>query len=564
MKKIYDIVSMAILLFCTAACSDSYLELSPESSVSDEVIFENADAAQYAVNGLGRIMSTQYLDTQGYNGEGTVYAYQGEYPGDVIQKGSYTGWQNLAKGNYFTSSTNSNIHVTWYYYYKLIRNANQILDNCKTGLANVAEQRKWDYIKAQALVYRAYSYTMLSQLYSRRWTDADGLQRGLVLRTTVNNDEMPCSTMAETFELIYHDLDEAISLFTSCGYDRPVDVDKRWMANLDVAHAVYSRAALIRNDWQTVITHSQEARRNYSIMTPDEYKAGFNTANQEWIWEVFEDDTQPVHYYSFYNYMSASCLGSASRTYPPCISKQIVDPIDPADKRLAIYAIPTPEEVEATQSRRYAGNQIQPQKTVAVLKGRRWVADYEDGLQKIYYKENIIATIYAMADWFSPADIEAPTLEYVCFHNRKDYKLMKISEIPPVIFSEVMRDVDLAVSVAHAGSVDPETSHSTIEMRSVLVELTMPLFHFKNVTIKGSFAHIEGKLGKYNIHLGSGVIHQEGGAQIAVLPVHSQNRGRLFLPFVDEDPKTAEILTKIIFFAEDDKIKDPSILNQIK
>lgn len=198
MKKIYNIVSMAILLFCTAACSDSYLELSPESSVSDEVIFENADAAQYAVNGLGRIMSTQYLDTQGYNGEGTVYAYQGEYPGDVIQKGSYTGWQNLAKGNYFTSSTNSNIHVTWYYYYKLIRNANQILDNCKTGLANVAEQRKWDYIKAQALVYRAYSYTMLSQLYSRRWTDADGLQRGLVLRTTVNNDEMPCSTMAET------------------------------------------------------------------------------------------------------------------------------------------------------------------------------------------------------------------------------------------------------------------------------------------------------------------------------------------------------------------------------
>ena len=226
--------------------------------------------------------------------------------------------------------------------------------------------------------------------------------------------------------------------------------------------------------------------------------------------------------------------------------------------------VPTSEEAEATQSRRYAGNQIQPQKTIAVLKGRRWVADYEDGLQKIYYKENIIANIYAMADWFSPADIEAPTLEYVCFYNRKDYKPMKISEIPPVVFSEVMRDVDLAVSVAHAGSVDPETSHSTIEMRSVLVELTMPLFHFKNVTIKGSFAHIEGKLGKYNIHLGSGVIHQEGGAQIAVLPVHSQNRGRLFLPFVDEDPKTAEILTKIIFFAEDDKIKDPSILNQIK
>lgn len=97
--------------------------------------------------------------------------------------------------------------------------------------------------------------------------------------------------------------------------------------------------------------------------------------------------------------------------------------------------VPTSEEAEATQSRRYAGNQIQPQKTIAVLKGRRWVADYEDGLQKIYYKENIIANIYAMADWFSPADTEAPTLEYVCFYNRKDYKPMKISEIPPVVFS---------------------------------------------------------------------------------------------------------------------------------
>lgn len=226
--------------------------------------------------------------------------------------------------------------------------------------------------------------------------------------------------------------------------------------------------------------------------------------------------------------------------------------------------VPTPEEKDAKLSLRYAGNQIQPKKTIAVLKGRRWVADYENGLQKIYYKENIIATIYAMADWFSPADIEAPTLEYVCFHNRKDYSLMKISEIPPLIFSEVMRDVDLAVSAAHAGSVDPDTSHSTIEMRSVLVEMSMPLFHLDNVKVKGNFAHIEGKLGNYNIHLGSGVIHQEGGAQIAVLPVHSQNRGRLFLPFVDEDPKTAEILTKIIFFAEDDKIKDPSILNQIK
>jgi len=51
---------------------------------------------------------------------------------------------------------------------------------------------------------------------------------------------------------------------------------------------------------------------------------------------------------------------------------------------------------------------------------------------------------------------------------------------------------------------------------------------------------------------------------INVLPVHSQRRGRIFLPFVDDDPKTAEVLTKILFFAEDEKIKDPYILEQIQ
>ena len=51
---------------------------------------------------------------------------------------------------------------------------------------------------------------------------------------------------------------------------------------------------------------------------------------------------------------------------------------------------------------------------------------------------------------------------------------------------------------------------------------------------------------------------------VFVVPVHSQHRGRIFLPFVDDDPKTAEILSKILLFAEDDRIKDPGILSQIR
>ena len=184
-------------------------------------------------------------------------------------------------------------------------------------------------------------------------------------------------------------------------------------------------------------------------------------------------------------------------------------------------------------------------------------------MQKVYYKENLIATIYALADWFSPSDIEAPTLEWVAFYDRKTFKEKPISEIPDIICSEVMRDVDLAVSVAHAGEIDPEMSHSTIEMRKAIAEFVIPMFKLKNVTFTDSHALIKGERGNYNVHLGSGVIHQEGGPMINVLPVHSQQRGRIFLPFVDDDPKTAEVLSKIIFFAEDQKNKDPYILEQL-
>ncbi len=51
---------------------------------------------------------------------------------------------------------------------------------------------------------------------------------------------------------------------------------------------------------------------------------------------------------------------------------------------------------------------------------------------------------------------------------------------------------------------------------------------------------------------------------INVLPVHSQHRGKVFLPFIDDDPKTAEILSKILLLAEDNKIKDPYILEQLR
>lgn len=245
-----------------------------------------------------------------------------------------------------------------------------------------------------------------------------------------------------------------------------------------------------------------------------------------------------------------------------CFDNKLVQPFKQIFRELYL---PTEDELKhKTISRRYAGHQVQPKKTVALLKTRSWTVDYEDGLQRVYHKEGLIAKMYAMADWFSPADVESPTLETIEFVDRKNGKAVAFDQIDPRVFSEVMRDIDLVVSVAHAGGVDPEASHSTIEMRAAIVHESSRLFRLKNVAIKKRHVYINGQLGDYTVHLGSAICHKIPGRYLSILPVHSQHRGRIFLPFVDEDPKSSEVMSKVLLLSKDDKIQDPTILRQIK
>lgn len=229
-----------------------------------------------------------------------------------------------------------------------------------------------------------------------------------------------------------------------------------------------------------------------------------------------------------------------------------------------LYRLNADEKAAGTESRRYAGHQVQPKKTLALLKNRMWTVHYEEGLQKVYHKENIIAKIYAMADWFSPSDVENPTIETVEFFTRNTHERILLSDVPTIIFSETMRDVDLVVSVAHVGGVDPEASLTTMEMRAAILMESLRLMKLNNVRIEGNFALIKGNLGEYAVHLGSAIAYKQASGSLHILPVHSQHRGKLFLPFLDEDPKTAEILSKVIMLADDKKIKDPSVLEQLK
>ncbi len=226
--------------------------------------------------------------------------------------------------------------------------------------------------------------------------------------------------------------------------------------------------------------------------------------------------------------------------------------------------VPIPDEADKNESRRYSGYQIQVRQTLATLRSRGWVADYEEGLRKVFHKQGVVVTLYARADWFSPSDAEAPAIEYVCFNRTRGTEKLRIADIDPVLYSEVMRDVDLAVSIAFVGGVDPETGQSTRELRAAIVRCTAEMLKLNNVRVDGNFAFIEGTLADYTVHLGSGNVRQQGGKEIPIIPVHGSQRGKLYLPFVDEDPKSVEIVSKVVLLAEDQKLKDPTILQWIE
>ncbi len=213
---------------------------------------------------------------------------------------------------------------------------------------------------------------------------------------------------------------------------------------------------------------------------------------------------------------------------------------------------------------RYAGQQVQPRQALALFGVRGWVARPEEGVQRTFHNERVTVHVEFEEGFYTPAEIDGLTLAGVSFDRSGKYEPVAIADVPPRLFSEVMRDLDLVVSVAHRGGVDPEASQSTVEMRAALLRETCELLSMSNVRFENSRAIIIGELGEYALHLGSGVIHKLPGGTIWVIPVHSQYRGRIFLPFADDDPKTAEVISKALLLARDREIQDPAILAQIR
>jgi hypothetical protein len=170
--------------------------------------------------------------------------------------------------------------------------------------------------------------------------------------------------------------------------------------------------------------------------------------------------------------------------------------------------------------------------------------------------------------------------------NRDENHPVELEEIPPLVFSEVMRDVDLFVGVASLGN-DPNwadggpegryrdywQSYSFGELgatagtrKDVLEQLVPRLKIADRCTFSDKFLIVRGDIRTYRIHLGSGNILMEPNDEyLCIVPKQSVARGSdaIFLPF-EGDAMLSIILSKAMLLADDKRIKDSTIVSQIQ
>lgn len=163
---------------------------------------------------------------------------------------------------------------------------------------------------------------------------------------------------------------------------------------------------------------------------------------------------------------------------------------------------------------------------------------------------------------------------------------LPLTEIPPLVLSEVLRDVDLFVGVASVGN-DPtwqdggpggrfreywtsygfgELNQSAETRRALLERLVPRLAIAGRCTIEGRFLHVKGELRTYKIHLGSGnILMTPNDEYLCIVPKSSAGTGAQtgYLPF-EGDRTLAVVLSKALMLAKDTEITDPTILSQIR
>ncbi|MCS2471631.1 RagB/SusD family nutrient uptake outer membrane protein [Bacteroides uniformis] len=341
MKKIINKLFAGSLLagmMLVSSCAGDYLDTAPTDSTGATDAVGTTANAMKALNGIAKIMTTQHsYFGGGFAGENNIMIQYESYPSENYNYNYYaSGWSPIFNQEFHTRTNSIYDAYAWYYYYTIAGNANTILANIDNAEGTEAER---NFVKASALTFRAYAFEKLVHYYCWRWQDSNnGASQGIVLRLDESTGGQGYATLAETYAQIYKDLDEAIMLFEQSGMHR--NASQVWMPNINVAHAIYARAALTKQDYTKALTEAKLARQNYPLMSNAEYHAGFCNPTSEWIFGSFGSAQENNWYWSYgtqyaCNGYYANAAGAANGA--GSIGRELINRIPNNDARKALF-----------------------------------------------------------------------------------------------------------------------------------------------------------------------------------------------------------------------------------
>lgn len=341
MKKIINKLFAGSLLagmMLVSSCAGDYLDTAPTDSTGATDAVGTTANAMKALNGIAKITTTQHsYFGGGFAGENNIMIQYESYPSENYNYNYYaSGWSPIFNQEFHTRTNSIYDAYAWYYYYTIAGNANTILANIDNAEGTEAER---NFVKASALTFRAYAFEKLVHYYCWRWQDSNnGASQGIVLRLDESTGGQGYATLAETYAQIYKDLDEAIMLFEQSGMDR--NASQVWMPNINVAHAIYARAALTKQDYTKALTEAKLARQNYPLMSNAEYHAGFCNPTSEWIFGSFGSAQENNWYWSYgtqyaCNGYYANAAGAANGA--GSIGRELINRIPNNDARKALF-----------------------------------------------------------------------------------------------------------------------------------------------------------------------------------------------------------------------------------
>ena len=259
-----------------------------------------------------------------------------------------------------------------------------------------------------------------------------------------------------------------------------------------------------------------------------------------------------------------------------------------------VYLFTDAERITNTYSNRFAAHIIRQHQFAKLCQQRGWsyalMGDFDGDYEIPNWKLpqwNLQAQFWveiASAELSESSIFLYLSTDRVCFYNLATGEPIELATIPALIFSEVMRNVDLFVGVCSISN-DPNWQDrgeanlyqdywhnnsfgelgTTAKLRREFLSRLLPKLKISDrCTLDDKFLTVRGDLKTYQIHLGSGnILIQPGSRYLCIVSGVATTKERVFLPF-EGDGMLSIILSKAMLLANDRSIKDPTILNQIQ